>query len=240
VLVRGMPVAPWMRLRAVQDVWAAWLQGLRALWLASVAGAVGATAGESGVAVADWDGWQAQHVHALNFRRAAPGAVRLAEVLADPRMAGTEAHLIGHSVGGAAVLRYLMGVRADCLPAPATRVRTAITLDAAISGIAGLWSGVDSHTGPSERLDSLGDWARQRGISVLTISNERDVWSHRAVADLPYVGMRLGPPLDLGAQLNGAIHDWLRRMPQVVEALWLDAEPPQLSPSAVMPGQRLS
>jgi alpha-beta hydrolase superfamily lysophospholipase len=232
-----MPVAPWMRLRAVQDVWAAWLRGLRALWLSSVEGVA---VGQSGSALLDWEAWQDQHVHALNFRRAAPGAVLLAELLTDPRMTGTEAHLIGHSVGGATVLRYLMGVRAGHLPAPTARVRTAITLDAAISGIAGLWSGVDNATRQGETLHLLGAWARQHGISVLTISNERDIWSHRAVADLPYVGLRLGPPLDVGAQLNGAIHGWLRRMPQVVEALWLDPEPAPLTPSAATPVQRLS
>jgi hypothetical protein len=173
-----------------------------------------------------WEAWQAEHVHAVQFRRAEAGANQLAELLADPRMAGVAAHLIGHSVGGAAILCYLTGVRAGHLPTPAGHVRTAVTLDAAVSGFAGVWSGMRAFArrGETDALHGLGAWALQRGISLLTISNERDIWSHRAIADIPYVGLRLGPPLDLGAQLNGAIHGWLRRMPQVVEALWLNAD----------------
>jgi pimeloyl-ACP methyl ester carboxylesterase len=139
-------------------------------------------------------------------------------------LAHGEAHLIGHSVGGAAVLRYLTGVRAGSLPAPRVRVRAAVTLDAALSGIAGVWSGARTLTGrgASEGLAGLGAWAKLQEINLITICNERDIWSHRAVDDLPYVGLRLGPPFDLGAQLNGAVHGWVRRMPQIVDALWPD------------------
>jgi hypothetical protein len=230
VFVRGMPVAPWMRLKPMEDVWAAWLRGLRARWLSwqdndeTIGAAASIQIAES------WDTWQSRHVHALQFRRAETGAERLADLLADRQLASGEAHLVGHSVGGATLLRYLAGVRAGHLPAPAGRVRAAITLDAALTGIAGLWSGMRSYLDPreldpreNEALAGLGAWALQQGIALITMCNERDIWSHRAIDDLPYVGFRLGPPLDLGAQLNGAIHGWLRRMPQVVAALWLDA-----------------
>jgi hypothetical protein len=225
VLVRGMPVAPWMRLKPMEDVWAAWLSGLRARWLSWQDDAGAATSGASTQVAEGWDTWQSRHVHALQFRRAELGAERLAELLADKQMASGEAHLVGHSVGGATLLRYLAGVRAGDLPAPAGRVHAAITLDAALTGIAGLWSGMRSYLDPAEHeaIAGLGAWARQHGIALITICNERDIWSHRAIDDLPYVGFRLGPPLDVGAQLNGAIHGWLRRMPQVVAALWLDA-----------------
>jgi hypothetical protein len=220
-----MPVAPWMHLRPADDVWAAWLHGLRVLWLSWLNGDAAATEAGANRANQGWDEWQARHVHTLEFRRAEPGSERLAELLAAPHLAHGEAHLVGHSVGGAAVLRYLTGVRAGRLPAPRARVRAAITLDAAVSGIAGVWSGARTFTqrGASEGFVGLGAWAREHDINLITICNERDIWSHRAMDDLPYVGLRLGPPLDLGAQLNGAIHDWLRRMPQVAEALWLDA-----------------
>ncbi|HEY7983961.1 MAG TPA: hypothetical protein VID73_07335 [Ktedonobacterales bacterium] len=221
ILVRGMPVAPWMRLRPMEDVWVAWLNGLRVLWR------TWPFAGEAALEDQRWEVWRASHVHSVQFRRALPGSERLAELLASPRLADVETHLVGHSVGGAAVLSYLTGVRAGRLPAPRARLRAAITLDAALSGVAGVWSGARAlaRRGSDERLEDLGAWARHHAVNLLTISNERDVWSHRATADLPYVGLKLGPPLDLGAQVNGALHGWLRRMPEVVEALWPGAAP---------------
>ncbi|HEV2236554.1 MAG TPA: hypothetical protein VGR57_07820 [Ktedonobacterales bacterium] len=235
ILVRGMPVAPWMRLLPMEDVWATWLTGLRMLWRTWPD--VGEAHLEAGDAPVDqrWEAWRTIHVHSLEFRRALPGSERLAQLLASPRLAGVDAHLVGHSVGGAAVLSYLMGARAGRLPASRARVRAAITLDAALTGVAGMWSGARTFArhGAEERLDELGAWARQRGVNLLTIANERDIWSHRALADLPYVGLRLGPPLDLGAQLNGAVHGWLRRTPEVIEALWPSAAPAQVSDQVI-------
>jgi hypothetical protein len=222
-----MPVAPWMRLRPVEDVWAAWFGGLRALWASWADGSDELAPAAARPADQGWSAWRERYVHTLEFRRALPGSERLAELLASPQMADMAAHLVGHSVGGAAVLRYLSGVRAGRLPAPRARVSAAITLDAAMSGVAGMWSGARTfaRSGSSERLDGLGAWARQHTVNLITISNEHDIWSHRAMADLPYVGLRLGPALDLGAQLNGAVHGWLRRMPEVVAALWPNPGP---------------
>jgi hypothetical protein len=60
----------------------------------------------------------------------------------------------------------------------------------------------------------------KQGISVLTVANSRDMWSHHALGGLPYLGLRLGPSLALLSQVDGAIHDMLRRMPQLVQAVW--------------------
>jgi hypothetical protein len=85
----------------------------------------------------------------------------------------------------------------------------------------------------------LGTWATDRGIGLLTACNERDVWSHRAIADLPYVGIRLGPRFGTLAQFNGRIHGLLRRTPQLVEAIWSPA-PDALATDALAlpPGTR--
>jgi hypothetical protein len=222
LLLRGVPVAPWIPLRPPAAAWAAWLRRLEELcveWagLASDAPVAGG-----------WDAWRREHVHSVDTRQTGAGARRLVAMLADPRLERGDVHLVGHSVGGAVVLAYLAAWRAGLLPPPRPRLRAAITLDAAVSGVAGVWSGIrgflDDRTEPA--LRGLGDWAAERGIAVLTATNERDVWSHRALADLPYLGLRLGPPLALGAQLDGTIHGWLRRTPQLVEALWGSAARP--------------
>ncbi len=234
VLLRGMPVAPWMRLRPAADVWGTWLQRLEELWLEwrellaappSPAPPL-ATAAAERLLMTDgaqaWESWQAEHVMSLQARHALVGTQQLAKLLADERLAHADIHLVGHSVGGATVLAYLAGCRSGAIAAPPVRIRAAITLDAAVSGLAGVWSGVRQYLGARAEagLQGLGDWAQQHDIGLLTATNERDVWSHRAIADLPYLGLRLGPPFALRAQVDGTIHGWLRRTPQLVEALW--------------------
>jgi hypothetical protein len=138
-----------------------------------------------------------------------------------------EAHLVGHSVGGAVILAYLAGLRARAHEAPAIQLRAALTLDAAVAGLAGAWSGAKVHlarvTGErvmGEGLCGLNAWALEQGIRLLTATNECDAWSHRTLADLPYLGVRLGPRFTLRGQVNGTVHGWLRRTPEFVHAIW--------------------
>jgi pimeloyl-ACP methyl ester carboxylesterase len=162
----------------------------------------------------------------LDARYTLVGASRLASLLRRPRRDHGEIHLVGHSVGGAAVLAYLAGWRAGLLPPPAARVRTVVTLDAAVSGLAGVWSGARRYfaSASEAQLNGLNAWAAQRDIALLTAANQRDVWSHRPLSDLPYLGVRLGPASGLRVQLNGTVHGWLRRAPQFVDALWGSGE----------------
>ena len=55
---------------------------------------------------------------------------------------------------------------------------------------------------------------------MLTATNERDAWSHRPLADLPYLGVRVGPAFAWRDQFNGRVHGWLRRTPEFVQAIW--------------------
>jgi pimeloyl-ACP methyl ester carboxylesterase len=167
----------------------------------------------------------------LDVRRVISGIDALSRVLQSlgeraPETA--EAHVIGHSVGGAVVLTYLAALRAQVHSPPPVRLRVALSLDAAVAGLAGLWSGAKSYLLDlaDDGLHGLHDWAEDQGIAMLTASNEGDVWSHRRLGDLPYLGARFGSRLALRDQCNGSIHDWLRRTPEFVQAVWGTLESP--------------
>ncbi len=225
IFLRGLPVAPWMRVRPWVDVWAVWLVQLEALFRAwHAADAESLVPRDAG-----WDAWRERHIHNVEAGRVEDGLDRLLALL--QRLGCGEgdsgAHLIGHSVGGAVIVAYLAGLRARVHAAPELPLRAALTLDAAVSGLAGAWSGAKSYlhrvTGNhvmAEGLRGLNDWAAERGTLLLTASNHGDLWSHKRLADLPYLGVSLGSRLALRDQVNGTIHDWLRRTPEFVQAIW--------------------
>jgi hypothetical protein len=216
--VRGVPVAPWIPLRAAELVWSAWLERLYALWEG--------WSRTTGAVVVDWEVWRQEHVHLLHAQHTRVGVESLARLLSETQLAGAGVHVVGHSVGGATALAYLADLRADLIEQPLSRLRSVVTLDAAVSGIASVWTGTRQTlgAGAAQAFRGLGAWATDRGIGLLTACNERDLWSHRAIADLPYVGMRLGPRYWPLAQINGRIHGLLRRTPQLVEAIWTPAQ----------------
>lgn len=220
LLLRGVPVAPWVPPRPGTEVWGTWLRWLEQLWTEWNGSA--APQPDHPAPPETWNAWRAEHVLAVQVRQAGGGLAQVATLLRQRRMAGCDVHLIGHSVGGAAALAFLARSRIGALPPPLARIRTVVTLDAAIAGVAGAWSGARQCLGTRTEaaLHELGTWAARRGTAVLTACNERDIWSHRAIADLPYVGLKLGPAHGLRAQLDGTIHGWLRRTPLLVEALW--------------------
>lgn len=235
LLIRGVPVAPWIPLRPAVEVWGVWLRQLEQLYaewcgdyvtrpslMSPVALATSAPAAVEPALLGTWDAWQQEHVLVLDTRHTLTGVEHLARILTGGGLDHGDIHVVGHSVGGATALGYLAGWRAGLFPPPLPRLRTVITLDAAVSGPAAIWSGVRQFLARETQagLRGLGAWTAEHDITVLTATNERDVWSHRAVSDLPYLGMRLGPSFALRAQLNGTIHGWLRRAPQFVEALW--------------------
>ncbi|HEY7832380.1 MAG TPA: hypothetical protein VIG30_02340 [Ktedonobacterales bacterium] len=233
VLLRGMPVAPWVPLRAASDVWAAWLAQLERLWTQWIADPLQAIPAPD---AANWDAWRGDHIISLETRRVGPAIRLLVDLLGSSPSTRETVHLVGHSVGGAAILTYLAQVRANRLPLPAPRLRTAITLDAAVSGVAGVWSGARRALGTTvgRGMDGLGVWAARRGLALVTATNRHDIWSHRALGDLAYLPFRLGPPRGALRQLDGTIHGWLRRTPHLVEALW-GAEPAQWSDDCAKP-----
>jgi hypothetical protein len=231
-----------MTLRPWAEVWAVWLAHLEAIFAEWHAAATQENACETAgreMVPADlrWGAWRELHVHSVEASRVEDGLTVLLPLLrriADAETAGGTAgqprgaaHLIGHSVGGAVIVAYLAGLRSRAFVSPDLPVRAALTLDAAVSGLAGAWSGAKSYlhrvTGNhvmAEGLAGLNDWAASEGIRVLTASNHGDLWSHKRLADLPYLGVRLGSRLALYHQLNGTIHDWVRRTPEFVQAVW--------------------
>jgi hypothetical protein len=213
-LLRGVPVVPWIPLRAADAVWSAWLDRLQSLWEGW-----GHLAGSPFV---DWPAWRDEHVHLLAEHHTRVGVEDLAYELSRTQLAGVGVHLVGHSVGGGAALAYLAELRAGIVDQPLARLRSVVTLDASVFGIAGVWTGTRQtlRAGAARAFKGLGAWSAERGIGVLTACNERDMWSHRAIADLPYVGMRLGPRHGTLSQIDGRIHGLLRRTPELVEAIW--------------------
>jgi hypothetical protein len=233
VLLRGVPVVPGMRLSPPTLLWDVWLSRLQALFLAWRG--AGPIDSEDPALRAQWERWCAEHVHFVTVRRISAGVAWLRSFLAQPAPASGQGdgerghvHLIGHSSGGAAALSYLVGVRACQQPEPLMPVRAVMTLDAAIAGLAGRWSGAKSYLRrvADDGLNGLNRWASTHGVTLLTVANERDIWSHRVLGDVPYLGLRVGPPFALRLQLNGNIHERLRDMPEIVAALWGMPSPP--------------
>jgi hypothetical protein len=229
IFLRGLPVAPWMTLRPWAEVWAVWLARLEALFQEWQAPLPDDTSRQIAEADLGWGVWRDLHVHSVEARRVEDGLADLLSLLQgiERSKSSSGAHLIGHSVGGAVIVSYLAGLRARMHTPPELPVRAALTLDAAVSGLAGVWSGAKSYlhrvTGNrvmGEGLFGLNDWAADQGIRLLTASNHRDLWSHQRLADVPYLGVRLGSRFALRDQLNGTIHDWLRRTPEFVHAIW--------------------
>jgi pimeloyl-ACP methyl ester carboxylesterase len=220
VFLRGVPIAPWIHLRPADEVWRLWLGRLRELsqtWRNETS--------QTSNPPRDWQFWRATNVHMLQQDKVAVGVAELSSLLAEHASESGRAHLIGHSAGGAIALAYLSALRAGRIVGPQLPVCSVITLDAAVAGAAGaagIWSGATRylHETGSTNWDELHTWAMQRGIAALTVANSRDMWSHHALGDLPYLGLRLGPSVALLSQVDGAIHDMLRRMPQLVQAIW--------------------
>ncbi len=233
VLLRGFPVVPWIPLRPSAVVWTAWirwLQDRQSQWAARVvvsgpenhlqnAPAAEALALTARAWETEWETWQREHIALIDVHRPDEGSEQLAHLLAKPVPISGDIHLVGHSVGGTAVLAYLAHRRADRLPRTRRSIRSALALDAAVRGFrltpGGHVSGKDRAS-----LGGLGAWASQQDITLLTISNECDWWSHRPIADIPYLGLRLGTTLPLRAQFDGQMHDQARRSTALIEALW--------------------
>ncbi len=66
----------------------------------------------------------------------------------------------------------------------------------------------------------LGSWAQDQGICMLTVSNVADFFGHRALDDIPYVGMHIGRRSDLKNALNGKTHLAIQRDPRVPRFIW--------------------
>lgn len=220
VFLRGVPIAPWIHLRPADEVWRLWLARLQTL--SQTWSEIG---DNSAGAPRDWKTWRKTHVHMLQQDNVSVGVAELSVLLAEHATESGKADLIGHSAGGAIALAYLAALRAGRVSEPQLPVRSVITLDAAVGGAlgaAGIWSGATRYLHETGGTDwtELHQWATQQGIVVLTVTNTRDMWSHHMLGDLPYLGLRLGPSLALLSQVDGAIHDMLRRMPQLVQAIW--------------------
>jgi pimeloyl-ACP methyl ester carboxylesterase len=233
VFLRGVPVAPWIQLRPADVVWRLWLERLQELsrsWSREPSKSPTPAPGQ------DWESWRATNVHMLQEDKVTEGITQLSSLLAAHADEAGAAHLIGHSAGGAIALAYLAALREGHIGGPQLSVRSVITLDAAVEGVSGIWSGATRYLRRSggQGWDGLHRWAAAQGITVLTVANKRDTWSHHALGNLPYLGLRLGPSLALFSQLDGAIHDMLRRMPQLVQVIW-DGDSPGTPHAAPVP-----
>jgi hypothetical protein len=234
ILLRGLPVVPWINLKPPEVVWGAWLQRLAALyaeWRALPAAAESqplaatlqpATASLPAL-LPSWEAWCREHLMLLDIDGARQGMRQLVSVLADPALGSGKVHLVGHSSGGLALLLYLARWRAGAIQPPLAQVRTAFTLHAAALSLDGVRLRARRLSATSlSRLSGLGRWTAQQGIALLTVCNEREWWSHRALADIPYLGLQLGSAVGLRGQLDGTMHDLIRRLPQLAEAVWSD------------------
>jgi pimeloyl-ACP methyl ester carboxylesterase len=69
----------------------------------------------------------------------------------------------------------------------------------------------------------LGAWLRGQGIGILTVSNIADAFTHGALADLPYLSLRIGRRFDVRGMVTGKTHMCIQRDPRVLPVLlWHD------------------
>lgn len=133
VFCYGIPVVPWLKRIGVHQ-WNNWLDHLGATLRARYPDREDILPG------APWQQWIREHVQFVETHFARSAGQRIAQVVhALPSEPGG-VYLFGHSAGGAAVLEYLADLRDGLAPLPGRRIRAALTMNAAVSGLARAWS----------------------------------------------------------------------------------------------------
>lgn len=67
---------------------------------------------------------------------------------------------------------------------------------------------------------SLGTWAQEEGIALLSISNVADAFTHGQLGDIPFLRLRIGRRFDLWSILTGKAHICVQRDPRMPPFLW--------------------
>jgi pimeloyl-ACP methyl ester carboxylesterase len=248
VLSHGIPVVSWLKRVGIRQ-WHEWLEHLGATLRARYPQRADLAPG------AAWEEWIRRHVRYVEVHFARLAGQRIARLAAALPQGDGQMYLFGHSAGGAAVLQYLADLRDGSVPAPALPIRAALTLNAAVSGPARLWTGWPVAPERPGRMDrfipkvrhyitlnspqlrwrrrinwardymqlpfrGLGAWAQEQGITILTVSNVADIFSHPHLDDLPFLQVQIGRRFDLKAAATGRTHLSVQRDPRVSHYLW--------------------
>ena len=134
VLCYGIPVVPWLKKVGVRQ-WANWLDRVGETLRARYPDCEDIAAGPA------WEAWLERHVRYVETHFARLAGPRIAQLLSTLPNEFDAIYLFGHSAGGSAVLQYLADLRDGVAPAPALPIRAVLTLNAAVSGPARLWTG---------------------------------------------------------------------------------------------------
>ncbi len=183
ILSYGIPVVPWLKRVGIRQ-WNLWLdhlgETLRARYPQRADIAPGAA----------WEEWIRRHVRYVEVHFARLAGQRIARLLANLPQGEGHIYLFGHSAGGAAILQYLADLRDGLVPSPARPIRAALTLDAAVSGPARVWTGWPVAPERPGRLDRFIPKVRR----YVQLNGERMRW-HRHVSwardymQLPFRGL---------------------------------------------------
>ncbi len=248
ILCYGIPVAPWLkRIGIIQ--WNNWLDHLGEALRKQYPNNPLIQPGEA------WAQWITSHVQFIETHFAHIAAQKIAQILNAMSSKNGAIYLFGHSAGGAAVLDYLADLRSGAAPQPAKPIRAALTLNAAVSGIARSWTAWPTFSERPSKFDRLlpvlqkyvtlntswptvrfaltwsrmyqefpfrrlGAWAHDHGISVLTVCDSGDIFSHGPLDDVPFHQLNIGSRFDFQNILNGKNHLHIQRDPRVPKYIW--------------------
>ncbi len=248
VFCYGIPVVPWLK-RVGAPQWRQWIERVGEVLRAQYPDRGDVALGQA------WNEWVRLHIRYVETHFARVAGQRLAQLVCALPPGPGGIYIVGHSAGASAVLQYLADLRERMVPEPARRIRVALSLDAAVTGIARAWTGwPTAPEGPSsfdrlfprlhrylkvngQRLEwrrylrwardfdqhpyrGLGAWARDRGMTILTVSNSADTFTHGPLDDLPFLGLKIGRRFDLRGLVTGKTHLCVQRDPRVAPFLW--------------------
>ena len=152
--------------------------------------------------------WLAQHVRFVRARTAEPGPLR--ETLAASSANKGSIILLGHSAGGAAILNYLLTLRAGSNRLPPIKGAFMLDTPAARENLAqssvGWWAAFDAQ----DQLRGLGDWAAQHGIRLLMVSYADD-WAVnplKPIVGVPHHLVPSNPAFRVGPWALGLKHNY--------------------------------
>ncbi len=184
VFLFGIPVVPWLKRVGVRQ-WHQWLDHLALTMRARYPDREDIAPG------AAWDAWVERHVHYVEVHFARIAGQRLAQLLNAAQGSG-QIYLFGHSAGGSAVLQYLADLRDGLVPNPARPIRAVVTMDAAVTGPARIWTGWPIANERPGRLDRIFPAIRtylRLNPSTRQVAPHRVVtWAHNYVT-APYRGL---------------------------------------------------
>ncbi len=165
----------------------------------------------------EWSDWKEAHVGYTNYAttgKAGEFAQDLSRWLQNDakiqkwadKFPGGGIHLIGHSMGGAVVMEYLVGLKTGTsgISAPQQGIKSASILDAPLETPESLvgfqrYEAREERKGELpemvyyDRLTSLGTWAKDQKITVVTVSYSESFCNHSQIDTIPHWSIPGGP-----------------------------------------------